>query len=150
MFRKEMVDKYGWDVTKVEKLEDLEPMLEEAKEGDDLQYPFLLQSTAMFYRLMMDRFDFFTGKVETNFFAVDRKTGEVVNTLQTPEYAAYCKLMGEWADKEYISGDESLMMLRRRAYSPCHSDAIHRSSSRQPSQELRKRKPCHGNDTGRA
>ena len=110
MFRKELVDKYGWDVTKVEKLEDLEPMLEEAKEGDDLQYPFLLQSTAMFYRLMMDRFDFFTGKVETNFFAVDRKTGEVVNTLQTPEYAAYCKLMGEWADKEYISGDESLKM----------------------------------------
>ena len=49
MFRKDLVDKYGWDITSVEKLADLEPMLADAK-AEGLKYPFLTQKTAMFYR----------------------------------------------------------------------------------------------------
>ncbi len=109
MFRKELVDKYGWDVTTVQKLEDLEPMLAEAA-ADDLKYPLLLQGTAMFYRFMMDRFDFFTGDASSNFVAVDREKGEVVNTVQTEEYKNYCKLMGRWAEEGYISEDEANRM----------------------------------------
>ena len=106
MFRKELVDKYGWDVTKVKKLADLEPMLEDAyKEG--LKYPFLTQKTAMFYRWYIGSFDFFTADAATNFFAVDRKTNEVVDTIQTPEYLEFCKLMADWAEKGYVSEDEA-------------------------------------------
>ncbi len=107
MFRKDLVDKYGWDVTAVKELKDLEPMLKEALEGEGLKYPMLLQSTAMFRRFMMDRFDFFTGDAATDFVAVDRESKTVVNVLQTEEYRDYCKLMGRWADEGYISEDEA-------------------------------------------
>ena len=105
MFRKDLVDKYGWDITSVKTLADLEPMLEDAY-NEGLKYPFLTQKTAMFYRWYIGSFDFFTADASTNFFAVDRKTNEVVNTIQTPEYLEFCKLMADWAEKGYVSEDE--------------------------------------------
>jgi len=106
MFRKELVDEFGWDVASVKTLADLEPMLEDAY-NKGLKYPFLLQKTAMFYRWYIDKFDFFTADAGTNFFAVDRSTNEVVDTILTPEYAEYAKLMGAWAEKGYVSEDEA-------------------------------------------
>ncbi|MBQ3762314.1 MAG: ABC transporter substrate-binding protein [Clostridia bacterium] len=106
MFRQDLIDEFGWDITEVEALEDLEPMLEDAK-GAGLKYPFLLQKTAMFYRWYIDSFDFFTADSKTNFFAVDRETNTVVDTILTEEYAEFCKLMGAWAQAGYISEDEA-------------------------------------------
>ena len=106
MFRKDLVDKYGWDIESVKTLADLEPMLADAK-AEGLKYPFLTQKTAMFYRWYIGSFDFFTADANTNFFAVDRATNEVVDTILTPEYAEFCKLMGDWAEKGYISEDEA-------------------------------------------
>ena len=94
MFRKDLVDKYGWDIASVKTLADLEPMLADAK-AEGLKYPFLTQKTAMFYRWYIGAFDFFTADANTNFFAVSRATGEVVDTILTPEYAEFCKLMGD-------------------------------------------------------
>ncbi len=106
MFRQDLIDEFGWDITSVKSLADLEPMLAQAAEKG-LKYPFLTQKTAMFYRWYIDRFDFFTADAATNFFAVDRATGEVVDTVLTPEYAEFCKLMGDWAEKGYVSDDEA-------------------------------------------
>jgi putative aldouronate transport system substrate-binding protein len=106
MFRKDLVDEFGWDITSVKTLADLEPMLADAA-SKGLKYPFLTQKTAMFYRWYIGSFDFFTADANTNFFAVSRETGEVVDTILTPEYAEFCKLMGDWAEKGYISEDEA-------------------------------------------
>lgn len=106
MFRKDLVDKYNWDITSVKSLADLEPMLADAA-AEGLKYPFLTQKTAMFYRWYIGSFDFFTADAATNFFAVSRATGEVVDTIQTPEYLEFCKLMADWADKGYVSEDEA-------------------------------------------
>lgn len=103
--RKEVADKYGWDLSTVKTLADLEPMLEQAKQ-EGLKYPYLTQKTAMFYRWNINSFDFFTADATTNFFAVDRATNEVVNTIQTKEYADFCKLMGSWVEKGYIHEDD--------------------------------------------
>jgi len=105
MFRADLVEKYGWDITTVTKLADLEPMLEDAL-NDGLKYPFLTQKTAMFYRWYIDSFDFFTADANTNFFAIDRETNEVVDTILTDEYKEFCTLMAEWAEKGYISDDD--------------------------------------------
>ena len=105
MFRQDLVDKFGWDLSSVKSLADLAPMLEDAK-NDGLKYPLLLQKTAMFYRWYINDFDFFTGDVKGNFVSVDRATNEVVDTILTPQYAEFCKLMAEYADKGYISEDE--------------------------------------------
>jgi putative aldouronate transport system substrate-binding protein len=105
MFRQDLIDKHGWDITSVKKLADLEPMLEDAK-ADGLKYPFLTQKTAMFYRWYIDKFDFFTANSATNFFAVDRATDTVVDTIQTPEYKEFCDLMAKWGEAGYISEDD--------------------------------------------
>ncbi len=105
MFRGDLADKYGWNISRVSRLADLEPMLEDAK-AEGLKYPFLTQRNAMFYRWYMDRFDFFTADARSNFVAIDRETDEVIDTILTPEYAEFCKLMSRWAEKAYISTDE--------------------------------------------
>jgi putative aldouronate transport system substrate-binding protein len=74
MFRKDLVDQFGWDITTVKSLADLEPMLADAA-SLGLKYPFLTQKTAMFYRWYIGSFDFFTADANTNFFAVDRFLG---------------------------------------------------------------------------
>ncbi len=106
MFRQALVDEFGWDLSKIKKLQDIEPLLADAK-SKGLAYPFLTQKTAMFYRFYIDSFDFFTGDASTNFIAVDRDTNEVVDTVLSPEYLEYCKLIAKWADLGYISEDEA-------------------------------------------
>ena len=105
MFRQDLIDAHGWDITKVTKLADLESILADAK-ADGLKYPLLLQKTAMFYRFYLDKFDFFTADSASNFVAVDRASNTVVNTLTTPEYKEYVTQIAKWAEAGYISEDE--------------------------------------------
>ena len=105
MARKELVDKYGWDMSSVKKLADIEPMLADAK-AEGLKYPYLTQKTAMFYRYYINDFDFFTADATANFVAVDRKTNTVVDTVLTDQYKEFCTLMAKWAEAGYISEDD--------------------------------------------
>ena len=105
MARKDLVDKYGWDMSTVKKLADIEPFLADAK-AEGLKYPYLTQKTAMFYRYYIDSFDFFTADATANWVAVDRATNTVVETILTPEYLEFCTLMANWADAGYISEDD--------------------------------------------
>ncbi|MBD5493864.1 MAG: ABC transporter substrate-binding protein [Lachnospiraceae bacterium] len=106
MARQELVDKYGWDLSSVKTLADIEPMLADAK-SEGLKYPFLTQKTAMFYRWYIDSFDFFTADATSNWVAVDRATDTVVDVVLTDEYKEFCTLMGKWADAGYISEDDA-------------------------------------------
>ena len=106
MFRQALVDQFNWDLSSIKSLADVEPLLADAK-GEGLPYPFLLQKTAMFYRFYIDSFDFFTGDANGDFVAVDRDTNEVVDTILSPEYLEYCKLMAKWSALGYISEDEA-------------------------------------------
>ncbi len=105
MARKELVDEFGWDLSSVKTLADIEPMLADAK-SKGLKYPYLTQRTAMFYRYYINSFDFFTADGTANWVAVDRAKNEVVNTIQTPEYKEFCTLMAKWAEAGYISEDD--------------------------------------------
>ena len=105
MFRKDLVDKYGWDISSVKTLADLEPMLADL-EAEGLKYPYLSQKTAMFYRYYINDFDFFTADAQSNWVAVDRSTNEVVDTVLTDQYKEFCTLMAKWAEAGYISEDE--------------------------------------------
>ena len=106
MFRKELVDKYGWDISSVKTLADCEPMLADCK-AEGLKYPYLTHKTAMFYRWYINDFDFFTADATANFVAVDRATNEVVDTILTDQYKEFCTLMAKWAEAGYISEDDA-------------------------------------------
>lgn len=105
MFRQDLVDKYGWDLSTITTLADIEPMLADL-EAEGLKYPYLSQKTAMFYRYYINDFDFFTADAQSNWVAVDRETNEVVNVVQTEQYKEFCTLMAKWAEAGYISEDE--------------------------------------------
>ena len=105
MARKELADKYGWDLSSIKTLADLEPMLEDCR-NEGLKYPFLTQKTATFYRWYIDSFDFFTADSTSNWVAVDRASDTVVDTILTDEYKEFCTLMAKWAAAGYISEDE--------------------------------------------
>ncbi len=102
MFRKDLMDKFSWDLSTVKTLKDIEPMLEDVK-SEGLKYPYLTQKTAMFFRYYLNKFDFFT---QDSFIAVDKDQDAVVNTIITPEYAEFASLMGDWAAKGYLSEDD--------------------------------------------
>ena len=105
MFRQDLIDQFGWDITSVSSLADLEPMLADAK-SIGLKYPLLTQKTAMFYRWYIDDFDFFTADATSNWVAVDRSTNEVVDTVLTSQYKEFCTLMAKYAEAGYVSEDE--------------------------------------------
>lgn len=98
MFRKELVDKFGWDLSSVKELKDIEPMLEDCRQ-DGISAPLLTNSSYMAYKFMMDDYDWVTG---SDLLGVDRKTNEVVNVVATDAYRDFVYLMSEWADKGYI------------------------------------------------
>lgn len=100
--RQDLVDEFGWDLSTVETLADIEPFLEDCKNAG-LKYPYVTGKTAMFYRFYLDYFDFFSGY---SFLGVDRETNEVVNPVQSDEYLEFCTLMCDWAEKGYISEDD--------------------------------------------
>lgn len=104
-FRQDLIDKYGWDISTVSKLADIEPMLEDCV-AEGLKYPYLSQKTAMFYRYYIDDFDFITADSTANWIAVDKSSNEVVDTILTDQYKEFCTLMADWAEKGYISEDE--------------------------------------------
>lgn len=99
MFRKDLVDKYGWDVSSVKELKDIEPMLEDCANDDTVEAPLLTQSTYFGYKFLIDKYDWVGG---SDMYGVDRETNKVVNVVATDEYKELCKLMSDWAEKGYI------------------------------------------------
>ncbi len=97
-----MVDKYGVDTDSIKELKDIEPYLE-AMAADGMKYPYATTKTAMFFRYYIDKYDFFT---QNSLFAVDRATNEVIDPILTDDYAEFCKLMGSWYEKGFISDDD--------------------------------------------
>jgi putative aldouronate transport system substrate-binding protein len=102
MFRSDLVAKYGWDLSTVKSIKDIEPMLVDCK-AEGLQYPYLTQHHPLFFRYYIDRFDFFA---QDSFMAVDKTTDAVVNTVQTPEYLEFATIMGDFLEKGYINEND--------------------------------------------
>ncbi|NJP40577.1 ABC transporter substrate-binding protein [Oscillospiraceae bacterium HV4-5-C5C] len=96
-------EQYGWDLSTVKELKDLEPMLAQMK-ADGVKYPLLMQKMPFFSKYYIDKYDFTVGGT---MMAVDRSTDEVINTLQTDDYKDFLNLIADWAEKGYISDEEA-------------------------------------------
>lgn len=96
----------SFNPTSVKTLADLEPLLKAAKDAG-ISHPFLTQKTPMFYRFYIDKYDFFTADSASNWVSIKRDTNEVICTIDEPEYAEFCKLMGKWAEAGYINESEA-------------------------------------------
>ena len=88
LYPTEKAIKYGWDLSSVKKLSDLEPMLEQMKQ-DGVRYPLLMQKMPFFSKFYMDDYEFILG---STLIAVDRASNEIVDCLTLPEYRNFCSL----------------------------------------------------------
>lgn len=98
MFRKDLIDEFGWDLSTVKELKDIEPMLQDCLEAG-VEAPFLTQAGAVGWKFMMDEYSWIC---EYDFIGIDRETNEVVSVFETEDYRDYCEMMCEWGEKGYI------------------------------------------------
>lgn len=103
LFNAELVDKYGFDLSTVKALEDIEPMLEVIKENEpDLIAPFGYKS---------DGFGFFAPFVEVagdgNMVGMydDNRDTVVLNPYATDDWYRLWEISYDWYNKGYVSSD---------------------------------------------
>lgn len=106
MYRKDLVDEFGFDVDAVKKIEDVEPYLAAAKAKDPSIIPMEMSKTGIFTYLEtyygFDQIgnDYMPGAVR---FGGDSLTVE--NIFASEEFAEYCALMRDWYQKGYFIAD---------------------------------------------
>lgn len=103
IIRKDLVDKYNLDISKIKKLEDLEPYLQTIKENESDMYPLeALNGESPFKLLDFDRVgdDKYPGVVWN-----DSSDMKVFNEFEAPETKALFKTMHEFYKKGYIRQD---------------------------------------------
>lgn len=99
--RADLADKYGFDVTKISKLEDLEPFLAAVKAGDPDIYPAAGGAFTNEY-FGWDPIVTQDAGVVVRF---DDKTMKVFNGYETPEFKAHVELMRKWYEAGYFPRD---------------------------------------------
>ncbi|MBW5446167.1 extracellular solute-binding protein [Cohnella sp. CFH 77786] len=114
MFRKDIIDKYGFDVNSIHTLEDLEPWLQTIKEKEPGLAPIWLSGSGAD---TLGYFDKTRKSMEENFryelvagapaaIVLDTKTDKmIVNTMESDAAIYRLKLYGDWFKKGYINQD---------------------------------------------
>ncbi|WP_238651481.1 ABC transporter substrate-binding protein [Paenibacillus piscarius] len=114
MFRKDLIDKYGFDVNSIETLEDLEPWLETIKQKEPAIAPIWLSGSGSD---TLGYFDKTRESMKENFryelvagapagIVLDTKTDKMVISSMESDTAIYrMKLYGDWFAKGYINKD---------------------------------------------
>jgi putative aldouronate transport system substrate-binding protein len=100
VFKKELVDKYGFDYKKVKSLQDLEPYLETIKKNEPTITPLLPTNIPGLMPL-----DYI---VLTNGVLFDEKNGKLVINIDIPEYVNNLRKMNEYYKKGYIAKDAAV------------------------------------------
>lgn len=116
---KSLLDKYNFDLSKVEKLEDMEPFFEAVKKGEDSNMKVYPNAGAA-YEWGFNHLIGFDSIGNANYPCVvrnDDKSLKVINQYDTEEFMEYCKLMREWYQKGYIppqGSNDSLSDLKQQ------------------------------------
>lgn len=107
--RKDLADRYGYgsDITGVSNWNDFVPFLYDA-ERDGIKYPFCTQGTAIFSKVAMNRYEFFTQNTESDWIAVDRATNRVVCTVETEDYRDFVSLMSSFGANGFIATEDQV------------------------------------------
>jgi putative aldouronate transport system substrate-binding protein len=107
LLKKDLVDKYKVDVSKIKKMEDLEPVFDQVKKGEPGITPLLsVQMEAPFKLLDWDNFldDDIPGALYP-----DNRDTKVINQFIAPESVAHYEKMREYNKKEFLSPDAATM-----------------------------------------
>ncbi len=100
--KKELVDKYNLDLTKIKTMADIEPMLKTVKDGEPDIYPFYVYKNGTPVGLLLNMFEMIDG---SNLPGVLRRNTDykVYNQYEEPEYKEALKVARDWFQKGYIN-----------------------------------------------
>ncbi|MGQ9631007.1 MAG: ABC transporter substrate-binding protein [bacterium] len=107
-FRKDLVEKYGFDVKSVKRLEDVEPFLRTIKEKEPGMIPISNANTPgtnVGYVLVYLGFDEIGGRAIPGVVRLNDPSMRVINQFATPEFKNWLHLMRDWYQKGYIRKD---------------------------------------------
>ncbi|WNR45246.1 DUF3502 domain-containing protein [Paenibacillus roseipurpureus] len=97
--QKRFVDKYNFDITKVKKLEDLEPLLEQIKKNEPGIVPFASDNRGFFSTAI-------NGIGEDGGIAYYKKDPtKAIDYVASPEYKQYLETVHKWFAAGYINQD---------------------------------------------
>ncbi|MDF2922599.1 MAG: transporter substrate-binding protein [Paenibacillaceae bacterium] len=102
VFKKELADKYKLDTSKISKLEDLEPFLEQIKVNEPGITPLLAAKNITAGILMKEHTDV------TKNLKYNEKTGKLVWDTDVPEWLDFFRVMNKFYQKGYIAKDAAL------------------------------------------
>lgn len=112
-FPSELTEKYGWDLSTVKEIKDLEPMVADCY-ADGMEYAFSVGASNVYRTLSFDDFSFLT-----SYAVVDRDDPtKVLNLLETPEYKEFLDMIYAWNQAGYINpteASENNVMEQRKA-----------------------------------
>lgn len=101
-FPTELIEKYGWDLSTVKELKDLEPMIADCY-ADGMEYAYSVGGSDVYKPLALDDFAFLS-----DYAVVDRDDPtKVLNLLETPEYKEYLDMIYSWNQAGYINPTEA-------------------------------------------
>lgn len=113
-FQKALVDKYNFDVTKVKKLEDIEPFLEKIKNNESDYFPIMLPGVEYFYD---DPYKYEETSISN--VTIDKDTKQLVFEEDQPERKAAREKIKEWYDKGYIRKDVAVAQTTQQTAYAC-------------------------------
>jgi len=102
LYRKDIADKHGIDMSKVKTYTDIEPILQTIKEKEPNLIPYMTTLLPMHYTGL---FDFTTGNETPAVLYTNKNDGKIVNVYETPEFMDYQKTIRSWYEKGYIPKD---------------------------------------------
>jgi putative aldouronate transport system substrate-binding protein len=102
-FNKKYVDQYGFDLSTVSQIEDLEPMFQIIKEKEPGVTPYLVYPYSCHaFSMPFERID---EQVPSALYIDNRTHYRLVNPLESPEFKEYLSLMRKWYKAGYILED---------------------------------------------
>ena len=101
LFRKDLVEKYNFDYTKVEKMQDLEPYLQTIKENEKDVYPI---RQFKFEYLMGDKYEALNALGSMAYLKRDG-SNKIIALSDIPEVKEFADLSHSWFNKGYLRPD---------------------------------------------
>lgn len=129
--RKDMADKYNFDVSSVKSYKDLEPLLEQTSKNDGMVYKVYRSACGFTTDVYAEGFDNLQG-----FFGV-RYNDPSLTALclfDTDEFSDYCNMIKTWAEKGYIASD-ALVLQEQDADTKAGKIAVTTAGTYQPGNE---------------
>lgn len=107
IFNHKYVEKYGFDISRISKLEDIEPMLNIIKENEPDVIPYAI--TGGFNHSLALPFDRIIENIPGSLYYDNRTQYKVTNEIETLEYKNYLSIMHRWNRLGYIAEDAPYM-----------------------------------------